>query len=166
MIRQKIFAFITCICILGCIFSSCSAKSYSDTITCQDLSSSLMREISVPEGEFSKYEDDEIKFFFPTSSLYDDISIIYSKDATDITELGILHAENEDKSKQLFEEAKLYIKNLQEQKREFLNNYSPQEIEKLNSAEARRFGNYVIFAVSDSIDKNYIFSKAEELLKK
>ena len=43
---------------------------------------------------------------------------------------------------------------------------SPQEIEKLNSAEARRFGNYVIFAVSDSIDKNYIFSKAEELLKK
>ena len=61
---------------------------------------------------------------------------------------------------------KLYIKNLQEQKREFLNNYSPEEVKKLNSAEVRCFGNYIIFTVSDPDDKNYVFSKAEELLKK
>ena len=73
---------------------------------------------------------------------------------------------NEAKAIELFEESKLYIKNLQEQKRDFLSNYAPDEVKKLNSAEVRRFGNYIIFTISDPDDKNYVFSKAEEILKK
>ena len=162
---KKFSWFLVCVCIMSLIFDSCSTKSYSSSSNCKELSQSLMREISVPDGEFSQYTDDELQIFFSSPELYDDISIIYSKDTTDIAELGILHAANEEKATKLFEEAKLYIKNLQEQKREFLNNYSPNEVQKLNSAEVRKFGNYIIFTVADPDDKNYVFSKAEELLK-
>ena len=162
---KKFSWFLVCVCIMSLIFDSCSTKSYSSSSNCKELSQSLMREISVPDGEFSQYTDDEVQIFFSSPELYDDISIIYSKDTTDIAELGILHAANEEKATKLFEEAKLYIKNLQEQKREFLNNYSPNEVQKLNSAEVRKFGNYIIFTVADPDDKNYVFSKAEELLK-
>ena len=166
MIKKRIFSLIISICILGCVFLSCSTNEYSDALTCKELSTALMREISVPDGEFSQYAEEDINFLFPTASLYSDVSIMYSKDATDITELGVLHAENQNNSKQLFEEAKEYIKNLQEQKREFIQNYSPEEMKKLNSAEARCFGNYVIFVVSDVNDKSNIFAKADQLLKK
>ena len=164
--KIKLISLLIYICIVTLIFSSCSTKEYSDNNTCKTLTQTLMREISVPEGEFSAYSTDEINFFFSSPALYDDISIIYSKDTTDISELGILHASSEDKAIELFEESRLYIKNLQEQKREFLSNYAPDEVKKLNSAEARRFGNYIIFAVADPDDKNYVFSKAEEILKK
>ena len=165
MNQKKLSWLIMCICSISLIFTSCSTKSYSSKSDCRELSQSLMREISVPDGEFSQYTEEEVQIFFSSPELYDDISIMYSKDSTDIAELGILHATTEEKSDKLFEEAKLYIKNLQEQKREFLNNYSPEEVEKLNSAEVRKFGNYIIFTVAEPDDKNYVFSKAEELLK-
>ena len=164
--RIKLIGILICIFALALIFEACSTKEYSNSQGCETLTQTLMREISVPEGEFSSYSADELNFFFSSPALYDDISVIYSKDSTDISELGILHASSEEKAVELFEESKLYIKNLQEQKREFLSNYAPEEIKKLNSAEARRFGNYIIFTVADPDDKNYVFSKAEELLKK
>ena len=98
------------------------------------------------------------------AQLYDDICIIYSSDSTDISELGIIYSADEENAKKLFEEAKLYVKNMQEQKSEFLRNYSPDELSKLNSAEARRFGNYVIFAIGEQEDKNNLFKKAEDML--
>ena len=162
---KRFFWILVCICSMNLIFTSCSTKNYRNSFDCKELSQSLMREISVPDGEFSQYTEEEVQIFFSSPELYDDISIMYSKDSTDIAELGILHATTEEKSDKLFEEAKLYIKNLQEQKREFLSNYSPEEVEKLNSAEVRKLGNYIIFTVADPDDKNYVFSKAEELLK-
>ena len=162
----KIVSIILCIFCSGCIFASCSKKEYSDTSTCKDVSNELMREISVPEGEFSQYTDKELTFFFSSPALYNDCAVIYSKDTEDIAELGVLHAADEETAKKLLDDVKLYIKNLQEQKLEFLSNYSPDEVEKLNSAEARRFGNYVIFTVASPNDKKCMFEKAEKMLIK
>lgn len=148
------------------IFTFCSAKTFSDSLACNELSSTLQKEISVPYGEFGEYSSADLNLFFPDSELFDDFYVIYSKDNTDVSELGILRASNEENAKKLLEDAQLYIKDNQEQKREFLRNYSPSELEKLNSAEARRFGNYVIFTVADQDEKSKIFQKAEELLKK
>ena len=163
---KKIISIILSICCIGCILASCNKKEYSDTSTCENVSNELKREISVPAGEFSKYTEEELKFFFSSPALYNDCSVIYSKDTEDIAELGVLHAEDENAAKKLLDDVKLYIKKLQEQKLEFLSNYSPNEVEKLNSAEARRFGNYVIFTVASPNEKKCIFEKAENILKK
>ena len=163
---KKIVSIALCICCTGFVFSSCNEKEYSNTSTCKDVSNELKREISVPTGEFSQYNENELNFFFSSPALYDDCAVIYSKDAEDIAELGILHAPDEETAKKLLDDVKLYIKNLQEEKLEFLSNYSPDEVEKLNSAEARRFGNYVIFTVASQTDKKCVFEKAEKILKK
>lgn len=163
--KFKIFIFTATVLILSLALVSCSQKEYSDNITCHSLASTLRQEASVPEGEFAEYGDEEITLLFPNTA-YNDICILYSKDATDITELGILHAQNEETAKAVLEDVKNYIKNLQEEKREFLRNYSPAELEKLNAAEARQFGNYVIFTVAQANEKNLIFSKAANTLTK
>ena len=166
MSLKKFILIIICLCIIIKIFTSCSQEEYSDSLSCSELSNALSREISVPEGEFSQYTTEELKFFFPNQSIYTEAYIIYSADSTDIAELGILRASDEESAKTLYEEVKSYIKNLQEQKQEFLRNYAPNELQKLNSAQARRYGSYVIFTVSDSSEQNNVFEKADKLLSK
>ena len=163
---KKIILIVICLCIIIRIFTACSQNEYSDVLSCAEVSNTLSREISVPEGEFSQYTAEELKFFFPNPTIYTEAYIIYSTDSTDIAELGVLRASDEESAKNLYEEVKLYIKNLQEQKQEFLRNYSPNELQKLNSAQARRYGVYVIFTVSDSSEQNKVFEKAENLLSK
>ena len=154
------------VALVSLIFPSCSRKEFKSTLACKDISNGLKSEFSVPYGEFDEYTTEELNFLFSSPEDYEDISVIYSSDSTDVCELGVIYASDNESAKRIFEDAKLYIKNLQEQKSEFLRNYSPQELSKLNSAEAKCYGNYVIFAVADQDTKNDIFDKAEKLLSK
>lgn len=147
------------------ILSSCAQKSYQSSLSCKDISNELKKEFSISEDEFQEYTDDDIKFLFTSIEAYDDSCISYSTDSIDICELGVFRASSEENAKKLFENATNYIKAMQEQKSDFLRNYSPAELNKLNSAEARRYGNYVVFAVADSDCKTKIFKRAENLLK-
>ena len=166
MLLKRILFIAVLFCSLACIFVSCSQDKHSSSLSCFEISSALAREISVPGGEFSQYSSDDIKFFFPDSSNYTDACISYSTDSTDVAEIGVLRSANEESAKALYEEVKNHIKNLQEQKREFLRNYSPNELQKLNSAQARRFGEFVVYTVSDPKDQENLFAKAEELFTK
>ena len=65
------------------IFTFCSAKTFSDSLACNELSSTLQKEISVPYGEFGEYSSADLNLFFPDSELFDDFYVIYSKDNTD-----------------------------------------------------------------------------------
>lgn len=162
--KARISIFILFILLVTLIFQSCSQKKFNDSFTCDELSRRLKSEIQPTESEFESYSREELTFLFPSNDLYDDICVVYSSDSTDVCEIGVFHAPDEEAAKKLFEEAKLYIKNMQEQKSEFLRNYSPAELPKLNSAEARRFGNYVIFAIGEQNEKNNLFKQAEEML--
>ena len=163
---KKLFPFILSIFFITLIFASCSDKNFNSSLSCQELTTSLKKEISVPEGNFKEYTVDELKFLFSSPELYSDICIIYSTDSTDVCELGVIHASNQENAKKLYEDAKHYIKSLQEEKSEFLRNYSPEELTKLNSAEARCFGEYIIFTIAEKADRDTVFRKAETLLSR
>ena len=164
MKAKKTLSTVLLIMLITLIFQSCAHKEYRSSLTCSELSNDLKNEFSAPYDEFHEYTREELKFMFSSPIIYDDITIIYSADSTDVCELGVIYASDNESAKALYEETKLYIKNLQEQKSEFLRNYSPDELVKLNAAEARRYGNYVIFAIADQNTKNSIFKKAEALL--
>lgn len=166
MKSNKILLSIIFILLTSLIFLSCAKKEIKYTLSCKELSNQLESEISVPQDEFNEYSTEELRFLFSSPELFDDICVVYSTDSTDVCEIGILYASNEENAKILFEDAKGYIKSIQEQKSEFLRNYSPAELSKLNSAEARRYGNYIVFAIADMDDKNNLFKKAEEVLSK
>lgn len=160
--KIKAFIFILMLC-LTLSFSSCAQKSYESALSCSELSAELEKEFSLADGDFKKYSDEDINFLFSSEKLYDDACVSYSADSVDVCELGIFHSSNEEDAKKLFEDVKLYIKNSQEQKSDFIRSYAPEELSKLNSAEARKYGNYVIFTVADSEQKSKIFEKAEKL---
>ena len=164
MIKKILAVIITAICVA--LFScSCSSEEYSKTISARTLSEALKSEISVPEGEFSEYSLEDMQIFFSDPALYEEICIFYSSDATDTAEIGVISAKTEEDAKKLYEDAKSYIKNAQEQKRDFLRNYAPEELEKINSAEACKLGRYVVFIIAEGSEKEAVFNKAKEMLK-
>ena len=163
---KKLLSIFLLITIALFIFQACNEKSYRNTISCNDISLQLRESLSAPNKKFSQYSSDDLKFLFPSIELYDDICVAYSTDSTDVREIGVLHASNEDNAKKLCEEAKAYIKTLQEEKSEFLRNYSPAELTKLNSADVKQYGNYIIFIIAESTERDNAFKSAESLLTK
>ena len=102
---------------------------------------------------------------FAQGSLFDDFSVIYSTDANDINEIGIFHCEDEISAKEFFTVLKGYVSDQQENQKAFIASYAPREVPKLDVAEARRYGNYVIYTILDQNAKNEVFDEAKELLR-
>jgi hypothetical protein len=45
-------------------------------------------------------------------------------------------------------------------------NYIPDELDKLNDGQARRFGNYVILAIFEKSERDKIFESSKRILSK
>jgi hypothetical protein len=162
---MKRFTFpIICCCILSCvILSSCASNKYSDTLSCTDITKSLQSKI-LADDDYREYSADEVRYIFNGRDSFDSCSIIYSAASDDIGEIGVFHAASEEEAKKLLNDTEEHVQKEREEKSEFLRNYLPNESKKLENAEVKRFGNYVVYAVNE--DKDAVFSYIEKLLKK
>ena len=79
--------------------------------------------------------------------------------------MGIFHAPNEGDAKKLKEITQRYLDGLLEEKGAFIGSYAPKELEKLENAEARIFGNYVAYAILSEDDRKLFFDTIEAKLK-
>ncbi|MBE6596170.1 MAG: DUF4358 domain-containing protein [Ruminococcaceae bacterium] len=147
--------------LLALTLTSCSSKKYSDGISCRELSESL---IGDDTEDYSRYGEDYLDFFFDGAALCDDFEIIYSTEVNDIDELGIFHLAEGSDPEELSALAESYLSEMREGKSAFIGSYAPEELPKLERAEVRRFGNYVIYAIMDSEDRAEVFRKIEERL--
>ena len=80
-------------------------------------------------------------------------------------EIGIIRAPSEKNAEEVLREAQAYLDQMRAERRAFVENYLPRELPKLNSAETRRFGSYVIYTILESERAALVFDKAEEALK-
>lgn len=152
------------ICLLCLLLCSCAKKEYSDTLDCSYLTSAVQSEI-LSEGDYLQYSPEDIAFIIDDTSLIDSYSVIYSTSGDDVGEVGIFHSSTIEDSQELFEDALDYLSDLKEEKTAFVKNYIPDEQKKLDNAQVKRFGKYVVFAVLDAPERDAVFKKIEELLK-
>lgn len=148
------------------LFVSCSKEvAYRDDVPCSDISRELCDEADVPGG-YSAYDNDHVAFLFDNTELYDDCSILYSTEVTDINEIGVFHCKNNDEIKALAETVSKYISDMQTEQKAFIESYAPREVPKLENAEVRQYGNYVIYLIISADDKEDATEKIGELLIK
>ena len=145
-------------------FCSCASVRYSDSLESRDLAKRLTGEIS-EFGDYVEYDDDEINDLLGLSADGCDVSVIYSKDSDDQGEIGIIRAASEADAKEVLREAQEYLEQMRVERRAFVESYLPRELSKLSSAEARRFGSYVIYTILESEKSTLVFDKVEEALK-
>ena len=157
MKRGVVVAALSLLCLILC---SCAAERYSDSLGSAELAKHLTDEISGLE-DYTEYADDDIELF---TDAYD-CCILYSKDADDQGEIGVIRAGSEADAKGLLDEVNAYLERTRSERRAFVENYMPAESVKLNSARARRFGSYVIYAILESERVSELFEAADKALR-
>ncbi len=164
---KKIFKyslFTLTFCAIFLLPSCDKVEKYRDGISCEYLSKELCDEVD-HFGEASSYSEEDVKLLLGDTSLFDDFSVIYSNEADDINEIGVFHCPDEKNSKELLTLAKGYISEQAKNQKAFVASYAPREVPKLEAAEARRYGNYVIYLILDENAKEEAFAEAKELLE-
>ena len=147
------------------ILVSCSSTAiYRNDIPCSVISHSICDEAD-DAGEYSEYGNDHLEFFFGDTALYDDHCVMYSTEVTDINEIGVFHCKDEESAKELTKIVSKYIAEQQNEQKAFIASYAPREVPKLENAEVRRYGNYVIYLILNDDDKQDAIEEIEKLLK-
>ena len=149
--------------LLCLVFSSCASGGYSDSLDSRELAKQLTGEIS-EFGDYVEYDDDEINDLLGLSADGCDVSVIYSKDSDDQGEIGIIRSASEADAKEVLHKTQEYLEQMRVERRAFVESYLPRELSKLSSAEARRFGSYVIYTILESEKATLVFDKVEEAL--
>ena len=144
--------------------SSCSRLGYADDVACSDVGKSMIENLD-DSLEYAKFDDTHVELYFDSDE-YDDCYTIYSTDTNDINEFGVFHATSKESADELSEECKEYIEDMQENSRAFISSYAPEELPKLDGAQVRRFGNYVVYTVLDDEKADTVFESIKEKLKK
>lgn len=150
------------ICAILCLsLSSCGSAKYRNDVSCSELCDTF-EELS--STEFSEYDSDYISFILKDTSVCDDCCVIYSDDAANVDEFGIFHAKKNADTEKLYEAVSEYVSEMKEDQRTFIMSYAPEEIPKLDGARIERFGNYIVYSISDKKTSNKAISAIENAL--
>ena len=160
---KKIFAIIICLSMLS--LTACTQGDYSNAARCSDIADSV--KLSLSDGqEYENYDSSHIKYNFEDTSLQDDACIFYSVDSSDINEVGIFHGAKEDDIDELTAIIENYLRDMRENQRAFIESYAPNEIPKLEDARVYIFGNYIVYTILPSDQRDAAIDEIEKILLK
>ena len=161
---KKIFIIATLLLCIA-LYACSKVTEYKDDLDTEDILKGAPHSMRSAD-DYAEYDDDFVEFFFGDMIAERDHTVIYSKEQNDINEVGVFHAESDSNALEIYEKATEYIREMKETQRAFIASYAPEELPKLDSAEVRRYGNYVIYAILSEADSDSFFEHVEDTLKK
>ena len=112
-------------------------------------------------GDTSGYTEE----YFPMPSYVLEHEILYRPQSNVLDEFGIFRVE-EGHAKELASLIKEdYLAAAYEKNRDFYNSYMPKETPKLQNAEVRTYGNYVVYAILSPADRAALFGELQTISK-
>lgn len=147
------------------IFTACSGKeNYREGIPCRDLTEKFIAsQLSAPD--YSYYDREELSFFLDIPEYVTDLSAIYSTDVNDINEIGVFHCSDKKSAEKFLDTLISYLEEQQKGQKAFIESYAPREVPKLDGAEVRRYGNYVVYTILSAQDKKAVWETIEKELR-
>jgi len=137
---------------------------YIDTVSSLDLANSAIASVST-EGGTRVLDDDVILEFVEDEipSYLRDYTVIKANNAKNINEIGIFKVED-GKANDMKEIVESYVSNLQGQYRNM--QYFPEEVEKIDCATVKVFGNYVVYSFLNEADTEAFYDVIKDTLTK
>ncbi|MBR2381387.1 MAG: DUF4358 domain-containing protein [Clostridia bacterium] len=140
-----------------------TGKKYDGTLSAKELYSEIENTITT-EGGVNILDDDVILEITDEDLTYlIDYTVVRAKNAKNINEIGIFKVEN-GKAKDLKPIIEKYLKEKQESYRAM--DYFPEEVEKIDFATVKVFGNYVVFSFLNEADTEAFYGAIENELTK
>lgn len=157
-----------CACLLLTVLSfflfSCSGnKQYQNNISCAELADAAEDQIPVNFG-YETCSSDHLRYYFENTDHHDDACLRYSVLSENINEFGIFHAADDASLREIVRLTESYLAQMQQDQSAFLANYAAEELPKLEQAEIRTFGNYVVYTILNEHDRQLVFETIEKKL--
>ena len=140
-----------------------TGKKYDDILSSKELYSKIENSISTDGGVNILDDDVILEITDDDLSYLVDYTVVRAKNAKNINEIGIFKAEN-GKAKELKPIIEKYLKEKQESYRAM--DYFPEEVEKIDFATVKVFGNYVVFSFLNEADTEAFYNAIENELTK
>ena len=143
--------------------TSCGA-SYTDTVAPFELASIALSSVATDGG--TRVLDEDVILEFVTDevpSYLRDYIVIKANNAKNINEVGVFRVED-GKANDMKAIVEDYVSNLQGQYRSM--QYFPEEVEKIDCATVKVYGNYVIYSFLNEMDTEAFYNAIENAIKK
>lgn len=149
--------------IISICFFSCAAE-YKNDVKVSVLTEKIKAALPLADG-YAEHDGDYLIYRFEDIEEHiDGYSIIYSSDTRYADLVAVFHAKSTSDAKEALDICKDFIEDQRTLFGAVVEQYLPNEGEKLDSAEARAFGNYVVVCVLTSKDAETAFSTVEKEL--
>lgn len=161
------------------IFASCSQTNNNTSTGNTDVKNTKLFKSDIPAIEFAERFDSLLLNGTKLTAVDDDyINGMLELNLGDVTEYvlkiqtsgtevdqyGIFKTTNEIKAEALADSVKSYLETLRDNWQNF--NYLPEEMPKINAAEVKSAGLYVIFVIATEDEKTAVFDEFYAMLKK
>lgn len=139
---------------------SCSGVEFTDTKSAGEVATAVSSAITTDGGTKTLDSDAILEISDEELSYLKDFVMVRANNAKNINEYGIFRVEN-GKSEDMKALVSTYVENLQKTYRAM--DYFPEEVEKIDCATVKVFGNYVVYSFLNESDTDAFHSaiKAE-----
>ena len=159
--KRILIVLILLLCLL--LYACSKGAEYRDDLDTDDILKGAPHTVRSADN-YEEYDDDFVEFFFGETPASRDHTVLYSKEQSNIDEVGIFHAKDETEALEIYELTAEYIKEMQDTQRTFIASYAPEELPKLDGARVQKYGNYVVYAILESADSEALFAHVEHTL--
>lgn len=142
--------------------TSCGGN-YIDTVSASDLANIGANGFTTSGGVKTLDDDVILEFTDEELDYLKDYCVIKANNAKNINEIGVFRVED-DKANELKPLIAKYVENLQKTYRAM--NYFPEEVEKIDFATVKVFGNYVVYSFLNENDTEAFYKAIENSIKK
>lgn len=143
--------------------SACGGTDYRNDVAVGTIDSAIQSKIPVPDGYYSP-DSDYLSFYFEgAESIVDEYVIQMSATSTNINQFGIFRVQDGE-AENMKAICDAYIAKSKD-RWVAQANYIASEHPKMEGAEVRVFGNYVVYTMLTEADKATAFAAVEDALK-
>ena len=158
-----LFAAVLIVVIAVIVVVALPQKEYTDVHSSSEIYEQIKGSF-VTEGGTKILDSDVILDFCDDEPDYlVDYTVVKANNAKNINEIGIFKVEN-GKAEEFVSYIKAYVESTQQRYRAM--DYFPEEVEKINCATYKIFGNYVVYSFLNESDTNAFYSAFEALIQK
>ena len=156
--KKSLITIVSIILLLS--FVSCSGGEFTDSKGATEIATAISSAITTDGGTKTLDSDAILEISDDKISYLKDFVMVKAKNAKNINEYGIFRVEN-GKAEEMKALVSAYVENLQKIYRAM--DYFPEEVEKIDFATVKVFGNYVVYSFLNESDTDAFHSaiKAE-----
>ena len=148
--------------LLVMLVCSCGASDYANNIGIETIDARVKDELALNGGYYNA-DSDFMAFTFHDPEYVDDYAVTFAQASTDISEYGIFHVSDADKVDDMVELAEEYLESY---KANWMTNYLAEEYPKIENAQVKAFGSYVVYSILDEDATNRLHEAVEQALTK